>query len=125
MSEGFGRDARLRSRGEFTAVQKSGRRAAGRFLTLLGQPNTVGRDRLGIIASRRVGNAVVRNRAKRRVRELFRRLNDPSNTRPFDLVVIVKTELVTAPLPAVVAEFQAALKKLRGSQVSTAPRVER
>ena len=124
MSEGFGREARLRSRGEFTAVQKSGRRVAGRYLTLLGQPNALGRDRLGIIASRRVGNAVVRNRAKRRVREIFRRLRD-STSRPLDLVVIVKTELVTAPLPAVAAEFHAALKKLRGSQVSTAPRGER
>ena len=114
MSEGFGREARLRSRGDFIAVQKTGRRAPGRFLTLLGQPNDLGRDRLGIIASRRVGNAVIRNRAKRRVREIFRRIHDP-NARPFDLVVIVRTELVTVPLPVVAAEFQAALSKVRKS----------
>ena len=124
MSEGFGREARLRSRGEFTTVQKNGRRAAGRFLTLLGQPNNLGRDRLGIVASRRVGNAVVRNRAKRRVREIFRRLVS-STDRPLDLVVIVKTELVAAPLPDVAAEFQAALRKLRAPSTHTPPRGER
>jgi ribonuclease P protein component len=113
MSEGFGREARLRSRSEFTAVQKTGRRAPGRFLTLLGQPNDLERDRLGIIASRKVGNAVIRNRAKRRVREIFRRIQDP-NGRTFDLVVIVRRELVTVPLPLVAAEFQAALSKVRG-----------
>jgi len=123
MSEGFGRAARLRSRGEFTAVQKTGRRAPGRVLTLLGQPNDLGRDRLGIIASRKVGNAVIRNRAKRRVREIFRRIQDP-NARPFDLVVIVRTELVKVPLPVVAAEFQAALSKVRAS-FKTPPRGQR
>ena len=73
MSEAFRSAARLRSRGEFVAVQKSGRRVAGRFLTLLAQPNDHGCDRVGILAARRVGNAVVRTRAKRRVREIFRR----------------------------------------------------
>jgi ribonuclease P protein component len=42
-------------------------------MILLGQPNTLGCDRLGIIASRKFGGAVARNRAKRRLRELFRR----------------------------------------------------
>ena len=119
MSHRFGRAARLRSRPEFTAVQSGGRRAPGKYLTLLGLPNSLGRDRLGIIASKRVGNAVNRNRAKRRVRELFRRSD--SDTRPtgaavFDLVVIVRSDLVDAPFDAIAADFRAALKKIRGSK---------
>ena len=39
---------------------------------VLGAPNVVGRPRLGIIVSKRVGNAVARNHVKRRVREWFR-----------------------------------------------------
>jgi ribonuclease P protein component len=116
MSHRFGRAARLRSRPEFTAVQSGGRRAPGKYLTLLGLPNSLGRDRLGIIASKRVGNAVSRNRAKRRVRELFRR-NDAetrAGAADFDLVVIVRSDLVDAPFDAVAADFRAALKKLRG-----------
>jgi ribonuclease P protein component len=114
MSHRFGRAARLRSRAEFTVVQTGGRRAPGRYLTMLSRPNTLGRDRLGIIASKRVGNAVHRNRAKRRVRELFRQdEQDTARQASFDFVVIAKSDLVRAPFPAVAADFRAALKKLR------------
>ena len=116
MSHRFGRAAGLRSRPEFTAVQSGGRRAPGKYLTLLGLPNSLGRDRLGIIASKRVGNAVIRNRAKRRVRELFRRTGvegRSTSCADFDFVVIVRSDLVTAPFDAVAADFHAALKKLR------------
>ena len=119
MSHRFGRAARLRSRVEFTAVQSGGRRAPGRFLTLLGRPNALGRDRLGIIASKRVGGAVERNRAKRRVRELFRCLGgdvQPKDTAGLDLVVIVRSDLVSAPFDAVGADFRSALRKLRGAK---------
>ena len=117
MSHRFGRAARLRSRPEFTAVQSGGRRAAGKYLTLLGLPNSLGRDRLGIIASKRVGNSVARNRAKRRVRELFRRdESKPTGAADLDLVVIVRSDLVNAPFDAVAADFLASLKKLRGGR---------
>lgn len=117
MSPRFGAAARLRSRAEFTVVQNGGRRAAGKYLTLLGRPNSLGKDRLGLIASKRVGGAVERNRAKRRVRELFR--NEPTRdagTVGFDFVVIVRRELVQAPFRAIAADFQAALGKLRGAR---------
>ena len=117
MSPRFGRAAKLRSRAEFTVVQNGGRRASGRYLTVLGRPNTVGRDRLGIIASKRVGDAVDRNRAKRRVRALFRQDSSrPASAVDFDLVVIGRQELVRAPFPAIAADFHAALKKLRGAK---------
>jgi len=115
MSSRFGRAAKLRSRAEFTVVQNGGRRASGRYLTLLGRPNTLGRDRLGIIASKRVGGAVDRNRAKRRVRALFRQEISRPSTADFDLVVIVRQELVRAPFPAIAADFQAALKRIRSA----------
>jgi hypothetical protein len=58
MAGGFGPDARLRARREFVAVEDGGRRVPGRYLILVGKPNDRAEDRLGIIASRRVGNAV-------------------------------------------------------------------
>ena len=117
MSHRFGPAARLRSRAEFTAVQTGGRRAAGRYLTLLGRPNSLGRDRLGIIASKRVGGAVERNRAKRRVRELFRRDDTRvAGAADFDFVVIVRSDLVRAPFAAITMDFQVALKKMRGTR---------
>ena len=115
MTEAFRPSARLRHRGEFMVVQGRGRRVSGRYLTLLGHPNRVGHDRLGIIASKRVGGAVARNRAKRRLREVFRRA--PEAAAPaLDLVAIARTDLVNAPFTAVAADFQAALGKLRGAR---------
>jgi ribonuclease P protein component len=112
----FRPSARLRARAQFVGVQQGGRRVSGRFVTLIGLPNTLGADRLGIVASKRVGGAVVRNRAKRRLREIFRR-EQPSRagaSRSLDVVAIARRELVDAPFAAAEADFIAALGKLRG-----------
>ena len=116
MSKKFGRDVRLRARAEFTAVQDNGRRVSSRFLTLLGLPNALGRDRLGIIASRRLGGAVVRNRAKRRLREIFRHGGAdviPAGQPSLDLVAIARRDLVLAPIADVRADVRSAIGRLR------------
>jgi ribonuclease P protein component len=114
MSITFGSGVRLCSSSEYARVRRGGRRVSARYLTLLGLPNTAGRDRLGIVASRRLGGAVLRNRAKRRVREVFRRQHPDRTPRSFDLVVIPRRDIVDAPFAAVEADFQTALGRLRG-----------
>jgi ribonuclease P protein component len=120
MSLTFGRRVRLRSRVEFDHVQRAGRRVSARYLTLVGRRNSLDRDRLGIIASRRVGGAVERNRAKRRLRELFRHQHPEaaaeSGRAAFDVVVIARPELADAPFAAVEADFCDALRRLRGTR---------
>jgi ribonuclease P protein component len=70
-----------------------------------GTASVVSRQRLGITASRRVGNAAQRNRAKRLLREAFRcvRSELPGG---LDLVVIVRHGLGARTLADVVAEWQ-------------------
>ena len=87
-----------------------------RLLTLVARPSATGSDRLGIIASRKLGGAVVRNRAKRRIREVFRRraIDEAASGRPLDIVAIARRELVAVPLAALAADFHAALQRLRG-----------
>jgi len=116
MAGEFGLGARLRSRGEFKAVEDGGRRVSARFLILVGKPNGLADDRLGIIASRRVGGAVVRNRAKRRLREMFRRRSPRCGPRALDVVAIARADLVRAPFADVQSDFLAALMKLRGAR---------
>ena len=88
----------------------------GRFVILVGKPNDRAADRLGIIASRRVGNAVARNRAKRRLRDMFRRREPLAGPRALDVVAIARPDLVRAPFADVQLDFLAALKKLRGAR---------
>jgi ribonuclease P protein component len=116
MSLRFGPRVRLRARGEFTLVQKQGRRVAATYMTVLALPNSLDHDRLGVIASRRLGGAVLRNRAKRRIRELFRRQQPGEATvrgwRPLDVVVIPRRELVKAPMASVEADYLNAMGRL-------------
>jgi len=120
MSARFGTAVRLRSRQQFQRVQQGGRRIATRYLVLLGCPNQLDHDRLGIIASRKFGNAVARSKAKRRLRELFRH-EEPDRTatrglQPLDVVAIPRRELLSTPLPQVRADFGTALSRLRRSR---------
>ena len=117
MSTRFSSALRLRNRAEYERVQQNGRRHQARYLVLLATPNDLDHDRLGIIASRRLGGAVIRVRAKRRIRELFR-CHEPDATRsrglvPMDLVVIPRRELIAAPFAAVAAEYETILAKAR------------
>jgi ribonuclease P protein component len=60
--------ARLKGKKEFDAVFSEGRALANSFVVLRAVPNSIGVNRYGIVAGRRLGNAVVRNRVKRRFR---------------------------------------------------------
>jgi ribonuclease P protein component len=102
--------SRVRKRVEFLRIQDGGLRVStSRFVLILAPsaaPHT-SEPRLGITASRRVGNAVVRSRAKRLVREAFRATRElwPAG---IDLVVIVKRATGESKLDSVIAEFLAA-----------------
>jgi ribonuclease P protein component len=72
-SAGFGAADRLRKSGEFLRLQRRGARNQTGHFVLYGLRGAADeRSRLGITVSRRIGNAVVRNRLKRRVRECYR-----------------------------------------------------
>jgi ribonuclease P protein component len=62
-----------------------------RHLILYVARSRTGRSRLGIVASRKVGNAVIRNRHKRLLREVFR-LHQGTFQAPVDIMAIVKRD---------------------------------
>ena len=74
MSGRITKEMRLRRRAEFVAVQQEGQKLHGRHVLgmALKRPDPVLAGRLGITVTKKVGNAVVRNRIKRLVREWLR-----------------------------------------------------
>lgn len=87
---GFPRTQRIRKRAEFVRIQEGKTRIyAGHLVVLLERRADDGPPRLGVVASRKVGPAVARNRAKRLVREAFRLLAW-TLPRGVDLVMITR-----------------------------------
>lgn len=74
--ESFPKTARIRKQADFDLVYSSDCYAADQTLVVRGRINDTGSTRLGLSISRKVGNAVVRNRWKRTIREAFRRNRD-------------------------------------------------
>jgi ribonuclease P protein component len=104
---------RLLKRSDFLRVQKQSTSAHGRWFVLLahrrGDEVALDGARLGIVASRKVGSAVARNRAKRLVREWFRKASVPD---PVDLVVILKPGAADAAFSAICQELDQALDRV-------------
>ena len=97
---------RIRRHSYFREVYASGIRVTGRYYTLFSKPNGLPVGRLGIAATKRLGGAVTRNRAKRLIREVFRR-NDIAPG--FDIVIVTRRELLSTSLTTIEAEYRASI----------------
>lgn len=104
----------LTQRADYLALQ-GGRRWVTPFFVIQIRPQpepTAFICRVGLTASRKVGGAVVRNRARRRLRDLARKELANLIQPGFDIVIIARTPATLAPFPVLVQAFSAAIKKL-------------
>lgn len=99
---------RIRRRRDFQQVYAEGARASGRYLTLIVRRNDLGVSRLGIVATKKLGGAVRRNRAKRLIREVFRRAKPEVG---LDIVVVLRPEAVTASLAELDRDYRNVLRR--------------
>jgi ribonuclease P protein component len=113
----FNKARRVRRRSEFQRVFDSGYRVSSRYFTLVLAPGGTPTTRLGVVASRKIGNAVRRNRAKRLIREMFRHLDMPASA--VDLIVIPRRELFDVPFSDLERDFRAAWRRAASRLVPT------
>lgn len=104
--ETLGPRQRLRHTTDFRDAYDQNRRWHGRYMVLFLRAAPDASRRLGVVASKRVGNAVERARAKRRLREAFRRQRTTLSA-PFsdDVVLVARRSILSAPWPDVVADL--------------------
>lgn len=104
----------LKKFSEFQQVRHQGKRfvSSDFIMQAYGYPASTPIVRLGIIASKKVGGAVERNRAKRRIRALARLLLPPPTVKGIDYVVVARATLVRADFESLKAQFTKALAYL-------------
>lgn len=103
---------RLRSRKAFRYVYEEGAFVANRMLALHYLPRPEIRHRIGFTAGKRLGNAVKRNRCKRRLKELYR-LNQHQMPEGVDMVVVARKAMVKCDWEQLVDAFCDALRRIK------------
>ena len=101
----LGRKQRLRTAKLFEEAYDQNRRRHGRHMVLFLRSGPDASLRLGVVASKKVGNAVERARAKRRLREAFRRNRARFTGGADDVVLVARRSLLAAPWSEVVADL--------------------
>ena len=74
------------------------------YLVLYARKNRTGTNRIGITVSKKLGHAVVRNRTRRRLREVYR-LNEERFQPGWDLVVVARSRAVDAPFDRLTGSY--------------------
>lgn len=103
--EQFPKTARLRKRAEFLRLSRTGHKFHSANFVVVRGSNAGGESRLGVTVSGKVGNSVVRNRIKRRIREFFRRRR-AGILPPADLLVIARQSAADISAKRIEAELE-------------------
>lgn len=102
----------IKANPEYQRIAKQGRRySSSAFFVQAVASDPMSPLRCGLTASRKVGSAVVRNRAKRRLREIMRACAK-AGAKGFDIVVVVKTAAATGDFAPMQAEMERILRQM-------------
>jgi ribonuclease P protein component len=107
----FARSARLKTGRDFGLVRKEGQRMVNGCLIANWLRLPAGSSsRLGVISAGKIGNAVIRNRARRLLRESFR-LHQHDLAQPLDLVLVARASIARKAFREVEKDFLTTLRK--------------
>ena len=107
----FGRAMRIKQGRDFSKVRQEGQRLVyGCLIANWRKLPADGASRLGVVTSGKIGNAVVRNRARRLLREAFR-VHQHDLTQPIDLVLVARASITDKGFEGVEKDFLTTLRK--------------
>lgn len=112
MNEHFPPSLRVRKRREYLDLHRGRRVATAHFVFFVRERGDQAPPRLGLIVSRKVGNAIVRNLLKRRCRELFRRRFVRELRDGLDFVVLAKPTAGSLDFAALTQEWERAVQRV-------------
>ena len=101
----------LKKNHEFQRLYRKGKSAAGGCMVVYCRKNRLEHNRLGLTASTKLGHAVVRNRCRRRLREVYR-LNSHLLRQGYDLILVARTRTVSASWKELNDTFMKLCRKL-------------
>ncbi len=104
------RDLRISRGKEYSFIYKNSRRLQGKYMIVFARETKLPNNRFGIVTSKKIGNAVIRNRAKRQLREVIRK--NLSNLRPgYDVVIVARFNIKEAKSDRIEMDFLRLMKK--------------
>jgi len=101
----------LKENYEFRRMYQRGKSAVSGSMVVYCRKNRLGHNRLGLTASTKLGHAVVRNRCRRRLREVYR-LNSPALCQGYDLILVARGRTASAPWKELNDTFMKLCRKL-------------
>jgi ribonuclease P protein component len=104
------KDLRIRRGKEYSYIYKNSRRMQGKYIIVFTRENQLPHNRFGIVTSKKIGNAVTRNRAKRQIREAIRK--NLKKLRPgYDMVIVARFNIKEAIFELIEMDFLRLMKK--------------
>lgn len=104
---------RLKKNLHFKNVYKRGQSIADKYVVVYYCKNNLDETRVGFTASKKVGNSVKRNRARRLMKESFRNICDDKVKRGYDMVIIARVAIKDAEYAAVERSMKRVMKKVK------------
>ena len=101
----------LKENYEFRRLYQKGASAVSPAMVLYCRKNRLGRNRLGLVSSTKLGHAVVRNRCRRRLRAVSRH-HTPELKQGYDIILVARTRTAYAPWPELQKQFVKLCRKL-------------
>jgi len=101
----------LKENHEFRRMYQRGKSAVSGSMVVYCRKNRLGNNRLGLTASTKLGHAVVRNRCRRRLREVYR-LNSPALRQGYDIILVARGRTAKAPWKELNDTFMKLCRKL-------------